>query len=236
MNDRSYLRLLRDPGFSWMLLAQFLGALNDNIYRWSITFFALDLARQPGSGLNPEVLVASIGVALMAPYLVFSNYAGQLADRYSKRSVLIATKSLEIVAMAAALGAFFVGNIIAMIVVLFFMGAQSALYSPAKYGCLPELLPNRDLSRGNALVEMSTFLAIIVGGVLGGTIYETFRDNLPMIGVIVLVISVIGTLCSFGIGRTPPGRTGKIFSWNPVGDVAIGLVQLYRNRRLWLTV
>ncbi|HWA50153.1 MAG TPA: MFS transporter, partial [Dongiaceae bacterium] len=235
-NDRSYLRLLRDPGFSWMLLAQFLGALNDNIYRWSITFFALDLARQPGSGLNPEVLVASIGVALMSPYLIFSNYAGQLADRYSKRSVLIATKSLEIVAMLAALSAFYIGNITVMIVVLFFMGAQSALYSPAKYGCLPELLPDRDLSRGNALVEMSTFLAIIVGGVLGGTIYEAFHDNLPMIGVLVLVISIIGTLCSFGIGRTPPGRTGKRFSWNPVGDVAIGLKQLYANRRLWLTV
>lgn len=236
MNDRSYLRLLRDPGFSWMLASQFLGALNDNIYRWSITFLALDLARQPGSGLNPEVLVAAIGVALMSPYLVFSNYAGQLADRYSKRSVLIATKSLEIVAMGAALGAFFIGNITVMIVVLFFMGAQSALYSPAKYGCLPELLPDRDLSRGNALVEMSTFLAIIVGGVLGGTIYEAFRDNLPMIGMIVLAISVIGTLCSFGIGRTPPGRPGKRFSWNPIGDVALGLKELYRNRRLWLTV
>jgi acyl-[acyl-carrier-protein]-phospholipid O-acyltransferase/long-chain-fatty-acid--[acyl-carrier-protein] ligase len=236
MNDRSYLRLLRDPGFSWMLLAQFLGALNDNIYRWSITFFALDLARRPGTGLNPEVLIAAIGVALMSPFLIFSNYAGQLADRYSKRSVLIATKSLEIIAMVAALGAFFIGNITAMIVVLFFMGAQAALYSPAKYGCLPELLPDRDLSRGNALVEMSTFLAIIVGGVLGGTIYEAFHDNLPMIGIIVLAISVIGTLCSFGIGRTPPGRAGKPFSWNPVGDVAVGLRQLYANRRLWLTV
>lgn len=244
MNDRSYLRLLRDPGFAWMLASQFLGALNDNIYRWSITFFALDLARGgqvwefagARMTLDPEVLVATIGAALMAPYLIFSNYAGQLADRFSKRSVLIATKSLEIVAMAAALGAFFVGDIVAMIAVLFFMGAQSALYSPAKYGALPELLPDRDLSRGNALVEMSTFLAIIVGGVLGGSIYEAFHNKLPMIGAILLAISVLGTLFSFGIGRTPPGRRGKRFSWNPVGDVALGLAELYRNRRLWLTV
>ena len=236
MYDRSYWRLIRDPGFSWMLASQFLGALNDNIYRWSITFFALDLARQPGAAWDADVLVATIGAALMAPYLIFSNYAGQLADQYSKRSVLIATKSLEIVAMTAALGAFYVGNITAMIVVLFFMGAQSALYSPAKYGSLPELLPDKDLSRGNALVEMSTFLAIIIGGVVGGSIYEAFHDNLPMIGVIVLAISVIGTLCSFGIGRTPPGRKHRKFSWNPVGDVALGLRELYANRRLWLTV
>lgn len=236
MHDRSYWRLIRDPGFAWMLISQFLGALNDNIFRWSITFFALDLARQPGAAWDADVLVATIGATLMAPYLIFSNYAGQLADRYSKRSVLIATKSLEIVAMAAALGAFFVGNITAMLVVLFFMGAQSALYSPAKYGSLPELLPDRDLSRGNALVEMSTFLAIIIGGVLGGTIYEAFRDNLPMIGVIALAIAIVGTLCSFGIGRTAPGRRAKRFTWNPVGDVSIGLRELYADRRLWLTV
>jgi acyl-[acyl-carrier-protein]-phospholipid O-acyltransferase/long-chain-fatty-acid--[acyl-carrier-protein] ligase len=236
MYDRSYWRLVRDPGFAWLLAAQFLGALNDNIYRWSITFFALDLARQPGARWDADVLVATIGAALMSPYLIFSNYAGQLADRYSKRSVLIATKSLEIVAMAAALGAFFIGNITAMIVVLFFMGAQSALYSPAKYGSLPELLPDKDLSRGNALIEMSTFLAIIIGGVLGGTIYEAFRDKLPAIGVIVLAISIAGTVCSFGIGRTPPGRNARRLSWNPVGDVALGLRELYANRRLWLTV
>lgn len=236
MYDRSYWRLIRDPGFAWMLAAQFLGALNDNIYRWSITFFALDLARQPGAAWDADVLVATIGATLMAPYLIFSNYAGQLADHYSKRSVLIATKSLEIVAMAAALGAFFLGNITAMLVVLFFMGAQSALYSPAKYGSLPELLPDKDLSRGNALIEMSTFLAIIVGGVIGGAIYEAFHDNLPVIGLIVLAIAVTGTLCSFGIGRTAPGRRARRFSWNPVGDVALGVRELYANRRLWLTV
>ncbi|MGH6893207.1 MAG: MFS transporter, partial [Dongiaceae bacterium] len=236
MYDRSYWRLIRDPGFAWMLAAQFLGALNDNIYRWSITFFALDLARQPGAAWDADVLVATIGATLMAPFLIFSNYAGQLADRFSKRSVLIATKSLEIVAMASGLAAFFLGNVTAMIVALFFMGAQAALYSPAKYGCLPELLPDRDLSRGNALIEMSTFLAIIIGGVLGGTIYENFHHNLPMIGVIVVCIAIIGTLCSFGVGRTPPGRKARPFSWNPVGDVALGLRELHANRRLWLTV
>src|SRR6185295_5404649 len=115
---------------------------------------------------------------------------------------------------------------------LFFMGAQAALYSPAKYGCLPELLPDRDLSRGNALIEMSTFLAIIIGGVLGGHIYETFHETPVMIGVIVLIISVIGTLCSFGIGRTPPGRKARPFSWNPVGEIAIGMRELHANRRL----
>ncbi|HET6621976.1 MAG TPA: acyl-[ACP]--phospholipid O-acyltransferase [Dongiaceae bacterium] len=236
MSDRSYWRLIRDPGFAWMLAAQFLGALNDNIYRFSVSFLALALARQPGAIWDPDVVLATMTASLVAPFLVFSNYAGQLADRFSKRSVLIATKSLEIVAMAGGLVALYLGSVSAMIGALFLMGAQSALYSPAKYGSLPELLPDRDLSRGNALIEMSTFLAIILGGVLGGTIYETFHKTPVMIGVIVLVISIVGTLCSFGIGRTPPGRNVRPFSWNPVGDVALGMRELHGNRRLWLTV
>ncbi|HEU4827083.1 MAG TPA: MFS transporter, partial [Dongiaceae bacterium] len=182
MNDRSYWRLIRDPGFAWMLAAQFLGALNDNIYRFSVSFLALALARQPGSIWDPDVVLATMTASLVAPFLVFSNYAGQLADRFSKRSVLIATKSLEIVAMAGGLVALHLGSVSAMIGALFLMGAQSALYSPAKYGSLPELLPDRDLSRGNALIEMSTFLAIILGGVLGGSIYETFHETPVMIG------------------------------------------------------
>lgn len=236
MYDRSYWRLIRDPGFAWLLAAQFLGALNDNLYRWAVTFFLLDLTRAPGSGWDADTLIAVMTASMMAPFLILSNYAGQLADRFSKRSVLVATKSLEIVAMIAALGAFFLRDITAMIVVMFFMGAQSALYGPAKYGSLPELLPDRDLSRGNALIEMSTFLAIILGGVLGGTIYEAFHDNLPMIGLIAVGIAIAGTFCSLGIGRTPPGRRAKRFTWNPVGDLSIGLRELHANRRLWLTV
>jgi len=121
-------------------------------------------------------------------------------------------------------------------VVAFLMGTQAALYSPAKYGCLPELLPDRDMSRGNALIEMTTFLAIILGSVLGGLIYQAFHDTMPMIGAIEVVIAIAGTACAFGIGRTPPGHPGRRFSWNPVGTIAPSLRHLHRNRRLWLTV
>ncbi|HEY1386204.1 MAG TPA: MFS transporter, partial [Dongiaceae bacterium] len=236
MNDRSYWRLIHDPGFAWMLASQFLGAFNSNLYSWSITFFALDLASRPGAPFRGETMVGLIGAVFIAPYLLFSDYAGQLADRFSKRSVLISVKSFEIVVMLSGLAAFWIGDMPALLVVLFFMGTQAAFYSPAKYASLPELLPDRDMSRGNALIEMSTFLAIILGGVLGGSIYQAFHDNLPMIGIIATAISVVGTLCAFGIGRTAPGRRARKFSWNPVGEVAHGLAHLYRNRRLWLTV
>jgi acyl-[acyl-carrier-protein]-phospholipid O-acyltransferase/long-chain-fatty-acid--[acyl-carrier-protein] ligase len=236
MNDRSYLRLIRDPGFAWMLVSQFLGAFNSNLYSWAITFFALDLASRPDAPFHGSTMVGVIGAVFILPYLLFSDYAGQLADRFPKRTVLIVVKSFEVVVMVSSLAAFWLADMSAMLVVLFFMGTQAALYSPAKYGSLPELLPDRDISRGNALVEMTTFLAIILGSVLGGLIYQAFHDNLPMIGLITTLVAVVGTAAAFGIGRTPPGRRGRRFSWNPVGTIAPGLVHLYRNRRLWLTV
>ena len=237
MQDRSYWRLIRDPGFSWMLASQFLGGFNVNVYTWAITFYALDLASRPDAPFEGATMVGIIGAIFIIPYLLFSDYAGQLADRFSKRSVLIAVKSFEIVVMVSAVAAFWLADLRAMLVVAFFMGTQAALYSPAKYGSLPELLPDRDISRGNALIEMSTFLAIILGSALGGVIYQAFHDAMPIIGVIQLVIAIAGTACAFGIGRTHPGRRGqRKFSWNPVGTLAPGLRQLYRNRRLWLTV
>ena len=103
MNDRSYLRLVRDPGFAWMLLTQFLGALNDNLYRYVVTFFAIDLALQQPDGMLANTYITIIGVLFVLPFLAFSGYAGQLADIYSKRMVLIVTKSVEIVAMLLGL-------------------------------------------------------------------------------------------------------------------------------------
>ncbi len=235
MQDRSYSRLLKDPGFAWMLVTQFLGALNDNLFKWAITFFALDLARADPSGLGADNYVALIGFIFILPYLLFSDYAGQLADRFPKRAVLIATKSMEILAMAGAIAAFLSGSLWAMLLVLFLMGAQAALFSPAKYGCVPELLPDADLSRGNALIEMSTFLAIILGAVLGAMLYQAFRDDMIWIGVVALALAVAGTAASFGIGRTPPPSRRAPFSWHPFSDVRRGLKDLYRDRRLWLT-
>ena len=205
---------------------------------WSITFYALDLASRPDAPFEGATMVGIIGATFIVPYLLFSDYAGQLADRFSKRSVLIAVKSFEIVVMVSAVAAFLLADLRAMLVVAFFMGTQAALYSPAKYGSLPELLPDRDISRGNALIEMSTFLAIILGSVLGGVIYQAFHDSDADDRRHRSWSSrSSGTACAFGIGRTHarPAWTAR-FSWNPVGTLAPGLRQLYRNRRLWLTV
>ncbi len=174
MNDRSYLQLIRDRGFGWMLVTQFLGALNDNVYRFMVVFYIGEHTAKQDDFTLYNSLVAALFVV---PYLIFSGYAGQLADKFTKRSVLIATKSVEVVAMVLALVAFMLGSIPLMLVIIFLMATHSAFFSPAKYSSLPELLPVQDLSRGNALIEMSTFLAIIIGTALGGYLFHLAAIN-----------------------------------------------------------
>jgi acyl-[acyl-carrier-protein]-phospholipid O-acyltransferase/long-chain-fatty-acid--[acyl-carrier-protein] ligase len=120
--------------------------------------------------------------------------------------------------------------------VVFLMGLHSTFFSPAKYGILPEMLPEKDLSRGNGLLEMSTFMAIILGTAFGGTIYEAWKDRLGWIGVVLIVIAVVGTITSLGITRVPPSGSAKKFVLNPVAEIWDGTKRLYSDRPLWLTV
>ncbi|WP_374383738.1 acyl-[ACP]--phospholipid O-acyltransferase [Dongia sp.] len=236
MNDRSYLRLVFDPGFAWMLLTQFLGALNDNLYRFTVTFLAIDLASAQPDALGANTYISIIAALFVAPYLLFSGYAGQLADKFSKRSVLIFTKSFEIVAMLVGLVAFMRHDINMMMGVMFLMATHSTFFSPAKYSCLPELLPEQDLSRGNALIEMSTFLAIIIGTQLGGQLYQSLGHSPFGMGLILLSVAIVGSLASLGIGRTPAPQHKVPFTWNPIAGIDGGFKELFSNRRLYLTV
>ena len=111
-------------------------------------------------------------MVFILPFLLFSGYAGQLADVYSKRTVLVVTKSLEIVAAGLGLFAFMAGHLNLTYAVLFLIALQATFFSPAKYGILPEMLPDRDLSRANGVLEMSTFVAIVAGTAIGSFLFD----------------------------------------------------------------
>ena len=149
----SYRALLREPGFRGLLAAQFTGALNDNLYRMVVSLFAVSLA---GSGRGTG-FISLAGLLFILPYLTLSGWAGRLADSIGKRPLLIAAKGAELLIMVLALGAFLAGSIAAMLVVLFLMAAQSTFFSPARYGILPDIVAERNLSRANGLGEMSMY-------------------------------------------------------------------------------
>src|SRR5580658_8945617 len=165
--------LMRNGGFQSFLWTQFFGAFNDNLYKIIVSMRAVHVAATTGSGSE---YLSLAGAVFVIPFLLFSGYSGHLADAVSKRTVLIGVKIFEIFVMGFGLAAFFSTRIELMLVVLFLMAVHSTIFSPAKYGIVPEMLPDRELSRANALLEMSTFVAIVLGTSLGGELFERWHD------------------------------------------------------------
>ncbi|MBI5407084.1 MAG: MFS transporter [Nitrospirae bacterium] len=234
MATGKYKDLLKHLGFQSFLWTQFLGAFNDNFYKIVVSLFAIEAAKKYGEGGSFYLSLA--GALFILPFFLFSGYAGHLADVFNKRSVLIVTKSFEIIAMSLGLFAFLSGRIELMLGVLFLMALQAAFFSPAKYGILPEMLPYKDLSRANGLLEMSTFLAIILGTSLGSVVFGVWKGRVELMGLAVIMIAIAGTVTSFGISRVPPSGAVKPFQINPWAEIAIGLKRLYKEKPLWLTV
>lgn len=231
MATGKYLETLKRSGLSFFLTTQFLGAFNDSAFKIIVSLIAVDLAGGEGSGTLPLV-----GAIYIVPFLIFSGYAGYLADVFSKRNVLVISKAMEIVVMLLALPALLSGRIEFMLTVLFLMALQSTFFSPAKYGILPEMLPNEDLSRANGLLEMSTLLAIVLGTSVGSFIYGAWKGNLDLIGLSLVVIAGAGTVCSLGISKVPSSGARKPFQINPWAEIGSGIKKLYGEKPLWLTV
>ncbi len=233
MPSGKYTDTLKQPGLQPFLWSQFLGALNDNAHKMVVSLLAADLAVRTGSGSGNLTLVAAV---FMLPFFLFSGYAGHMADVFSKRNVLVVTKAFEIFAMVLGFIAFLTGRMDLMLGVVFLMALQSTFFSPAKYGILPEMLPEKDLSRANGLLEMSTFLAIILGTSLGSLVLVAWKDRLGVIGLVLIGIAVVGTLTSLGIVRVPPSGAQKPFNLNPWAEIGSGIKRLYSEKTLWFTV
>ena len=147
-------------GFKALLVTQFLGAFNDNAFKLVVAFIAVDkFVTESGGGF----FLALTGILFTLPFLFFSSYAGYLADHFSKQKIIIWIKILEIAVMVLGLAALLSGNMWFIFLVLFFMATHSAFFSPSKYGILPEILSEEELSEGNGLIQMWTFAAIILG-------------------------------------------------------------------------
>src|SRR5436190_16354020 len=174
MAIHSYRETLRRRGLQSFLWTQFLGAFNDNLFKIVVSMLAVHMVTAARAGHELSIVSA----VFILPFLLFSGYAGQLADVYSKRTVLVISKSLEIVAATLGLAAFLFGHLQLTYAVLFLIALQATFFSPAKYGILPEMLPDRDLSRANGVLEMSTFVAIVAGTAIGGFMFDALHHRL----------------------------------------------------------
>ncbi len=233
MAHGGYKDVLKSGGFQAFLWTQFLGAFNDNAYRIVVSLRAVDLVQNPA--VRDRYLAAATALFVL-PSLFFTGYAGHLADAFSKRKVLIAVKAFEILIMAVGILTLRSSSVPWMFVVLFLMAVHSTVFSPAKYSIVPELVAEKDLSRGNALLEMSTLVAIILGIAGGSFLYKEWKAEAWRIGVVLVGIAAAGFLASLRITRVPAAGARERFRLNPFAEIVIGTRHLLRDRPLWLSV
>jgi acyl-[acyl-carrier-protein]-phospholipid O-acyltransferase / long-chain-fatty-acid--[acyl-carrier-protein] ligase len=227
MAHSGFSNVLKNGGFQAFLWTQFLGAFNDSVYQ---TIVALHVGNA-----NPAY-VPLVPAVFTLPSLLFSGYSGHLADLVSKRRVLIGVKLFEIAIMLFGLTTLMTGWTEGMLLVVFLMGLHAAIFSPAKYGIVPEMLADRDLSRGNALLEMSTFVAIVLGIAGGGVLFAVWKAEPWRIGAATLAIAAIGFATSLRITRVPASGATQPFRWNPFGEIAGSTRHLLHDKPLWLAV
>ncbi len=223
--------LLEKRGFQAFLWTQFLGAFNDNLYKIIVSMRAVQIAADSGG------VYLSLALAVfVVPFLLFSGYSGHLADAVSKRTVLISVKVFEVAVMLLGLAVFFSTRIELMLVVLFLMAVHSTVFSPAKYGIVPEMLGDEDLSRANALLEMTTFVAIVIGTSVGSFMFLAWKNEPWKMGLVMVAVAIVGLAVSFRIARVPAAGATAKFQLNPFSEVITGTKHLLADRALWLTV
>lgn len=200
--------LNRDPSFWGMAAAQFLGAFNDNIFKQLVLLLCVTHLAKHGADYQPLALAV-----FAIPFVCFSGFAGFLSDRYSKRSIIVLCKSLEIVIMLCGGIAFLMGGLnpemrlAFLFVVLALMSTQSAYFGPSKYGVLPELFRESDLPAANGIFQMTTFIAIIFGMAAAGFARDILGENgLWQVSAVCVCIAAIGTVFAFVVRKTPAAK------------------------------
>jgi len=221
-------------GFWSLIVTQFQGAFNDNALKFLVIYLIVEQNFQ--SGVRDQ-LVLLVGALFALPYILFSLTGGFLADRYSKRTVTIGTKLFEIGVMIFALASLTLGNFPMEAAAVFLISTQGALFGPSKYGLLPELLPERELSWGNGVIELGTFLAAITATMAAGFLADAFRGRQFWSGAIFLGFTLFGVVTSLGISRVPAADPSRRFPANPFADLGTQLRLISKDRVLsWSVV
>jgi 1-acyl-sn-glycerol-3-phosphate acyltransferase len=200
MSHPSQFSLLAQKRFSNFFFSQLTGAFNDNLFKNFLVLMVTYQATQ-WTTLSPSLLANLAAGIFILPYVLFSATAGQLADRYDKALVMQIIKAAEVGIMATAALGFYLHSLNMLLVVLFLLGTHSAFYGPVKYSILPRVLKESELTGGNGLVEMGTFLAILAGTIAAGVLAAS-GSSLLSISLILIAVSAIGFFFSLGIPKT----------------------------------
>ncbi len=227
-------RLLRQRRFLPFFITQFLGAFNDNVFKNALIILIAFQGAQFTSADTNTLTNLSAGLFIL-PFFLLSATAGQLIDKTEKSLSIQRIKLAEIIIMLCAAWAFMSGQLYVLIALLFMMGAQSTLFGPAKYSYIPQHLNDNELIAGNALVQMGTFIAILVGTMLGGILIAD-EEGRTWVSIVLVVVALLGYLSSRAIPVTPSPCPELKINWNIFTETWRNIAFIHRNRTVFLSV
>lgn len=210
---RSIYTLLTTRRFFPLFVAQFLGAFNDNLFRTALVTMVTFQMVELSNAAREQLVTLAIGL-FMLPYFLVSVTAGQLADKYDKARMIRIVKFTEILVMAVGVLGFAFSNLPLLLFALFLTGVQATFFGPVKYSILPDHLKKTELVMGNGLIEMATFLAILLGTIAGGLVMAEHVAGTTRVSIYVIGIATIGFLFTLAIPSTKPAHPEQEVRYN----------------------
>jgi 1-acyl-sn-glycerol-3-phosphate acyltransferase len=205
--------LLKQRRFAPFFWTQFAGAANDNIFKFAFTVMVT--YQLSVSWLPPAMAGLVIGALFILPFLLFSATSGQLTDKYEKTRIIRWVKNLEVLIMLIAAGGFVQANVPVLLACTFLMGLHSTLFGPVKFAYLPQVLSERELTGGNGMIEMGTFVAILAGNIVGGVLVAMPGVGAGYVALVCVAAAVLGRVVAQFIPPAPATDPGLRINWNP---------------------
>ena len=220
-------KLLSSRRFLPFFVTQFLGAFNDNVFKNALVIL-ITYTTMDNAGLSPQIMVTLAAGIFILPFFIFSATAGQLADKWDKAQLIRHVKFVEIILMGGAAAGFYLDSVILLMMILFLMGAQSAFFGPLKYSILPDQLREDELIGGNALVSAGTFIAILLGTIIGGLLILAEQGGAIVSGI-TIGIALAGWLSSLFIPPVRPAAADTIVNWHVLEETRTLIRQAREN-------
>jgi MFS family permease len=228
----SQFTLLRERRFAPFFWTQFAGAANDNVFKNAfVVFVSFEAANL--LAVDAGMVVNLIGAVFILPFMLFSATSGQLADKYEKSRLIRFVKLFEIAIMAIGLAGFVASSIALLFAALALLGIHSTLFGPVKYAILPQHLETEELIGGNGLVEAGTFVAILLGTIVGGVVVAISPGGPALVGIVTIAIAVAGWLASRRIPCTPAVAPDLAINPNPFSETWRNMAIARENIVVW---
>lgn len=232
--EKGQFGLLGQRRFAPFFITQTLGAFNDNVYKNALVILVtFGIAGLSVDDINYYINLA--GGLFILPFFLFSATAGQIAEKYEKARLIRAVKIAEILIMGLGVAGLVLNNLPILFTTLFLLGTQAAVFGPVKYSILPQHLREHELVGGNAWVEAATFLAILLGTMLGGALMAR-ADGATTVGIAIVLFAVLGYLASRWIPPAPAAAPELRINWNPLTETWRNFRFMQTNRTVLLSV